>query len=172
MATTFSADADAARRRYSGGAMAFHWAIAILVIVNWRIAEAAEHADGALKGEIFDYHKAVGILILMLALGRLAWRFGHPGPPMPAHYAGWERGLAKGLHAIFYVLLMGLPLGGWYANSLTGRDIDFFGLFSIPPLPVDVNKELGGQIFDLHAFGGRGAAGAGRPAHPRSSISQ
>lgn len=155
MATTHTPDTlDPARRRYSGVAMLFHWAIAILVIMNWRIAEAAEHAEGALKGEIFGYHKAWGMLILALTLGRLLWRLAHRLPPMPAHYTAWERTLARTVHVVFYVLLIGLPLGGWYANSLAGRDIDFFGMFSIPALPVGLDETLGGEIFDLHAAGG------------------
>jgi cytochrome b561 len=30
--------------------MWFHWIIAIAVIVNWRLAEAAEHLEGAERG--------------------------------------------------------------------------------------------------------------------------
>ena len=158
MATMYDAAAesaaDPARRRYSGVAMAFHWAIAILVIMNWQIAERAEQFEGPMRGTIMGYHKAWGLTILALTLGRLVWRLTHPVPPMPAHYAAWERALAKTVHVIFYVLLIGLPLGAWYANSLGGRDVDFFGLFTIPPLPVGENKELAGSIFDLHASGG------------------
>lgn len=146
---------DAAQRRYSTGAMLFHWVIAIAVIVNWRIAEAAEHTDDIPeKIALFGNHKALGITILLLTLGRLAWRWTHPVPPLPSGLAAWEKALARTVHTIFYVLLIGLPIGGWLANSLTGRDIDFFGLFTIPPLPVGSNEELGGSIFDMHALGG------------------
>ena len=143
-----------AARRYSTGAMLFHWAIAIAVIVNWRIAEAAEQAEMPAKAEIFANHKALGILILVLTLGRLAWRWTHPVPALPSDLAKWEAVLARTVHIIFYVLLIGLPLGGWLANSMTGRDIDFFGLFTIPPLPIGANEDLGGSIFDMHALGG------------------
>ncbi|WP_375291533.1 cytochrome b [Qipengyuania sp.] len=143
-----------AKSRYSAVSMLFHWTIAIAVIVNWRIAEAAEHAEGAAKGAIFANHKALGIAILVLTLARLAWRLGHPMPALPANYAGWERVLARTTHVVFYILLIALPLGGWVANSLVGRDIDFFGLFTIPPLPVGDNSELGGAIFGAHATGG------------------
>ena len=154
MVTSLSADTHAARRRYSGVAMAFHWAIAILVIMNWQIAERAEQFEGAMRGEIMGYHKAWGISILALTLGRLAWRLMNPPPPLPAHYAPWERMLAKTVHGLFYVLLIGLPLGGWAANSMVGRPLSFFGLFDIPALPTGENKDLGCQIFDLHAAGG------------------
>lgn len=146
--------ADPVRRRYSAGAMAFHWAIAILVIANWRIAEAAEQFEGLAASAVWNYHKAWGILILVLTLGRIGLKLAHPGPPFPAHLAAWERALARTVHFTFYVLLIALPLAGWLANSLMRRTIDFFGLFTIPALPVGANKELGGRIFDLHAATG------------------
>lgn len=159
MATTYDPDTapdragDPARRRYSCGAMAFHWAIAILVIVNWRIAEAAENLEGPAAAAVWNDHKAWGMLILTLTLGRVGWKLAHPGPPFLAHYAGWERALARTVHFTFYALLIGLPVGGWIANSLSGRTIDFFGLFTIPALPLGADKDLSGQIFDLHATG-------------------
>lgn len=154
MATAVSYPAsDLSRRRYSGVAMAFHWAIATLVIVNWQIAERAEGLEGALRGEMIGYHKAVGITILALTLARLGWRLAHPVPPLPAHHAAWERVLARMVHAVFYVLLIGLPLGGWLAGSFSGRPIDYFGLFTVPVLPVSENRELAGAIMDFHTSG-------------------
>ncbi|MBX7540940.1 cytochrome b [Qipengyuania sphaerica] len=141
-------------RRYSIGAMIFHWAIAIAVIANWRIAEAGEHANMPEKAEIFANHKALGIIILLLTLGRLLWRWTHPVPPLPSDLARWEAVLARAVHVIFYVLLIGLPLGGWFANSLAGREIDMFGLFLIPPLPLGDDPEAAKAIFGLHATGG------------------
>lgn len=147
---------DTAARRYSTGAMIFHWVIAVAVIVNWRIAESAEHAEAVEdKVAIFADHKALGILILVLTLGRLAWRWTHPVPSLPSNTAKWEAVLARTVHIIFYVLLIGLPLGGWYANSLSGREIDMFGMFTIPPLPVGEDSEAAKAIFGLHASGGK-----------------
>ncbi|HCC27010.1 MAG TPA: cytochrome B, partial [Erythrobacter sp.] len=80
---------DTNARRYSTGAMVFHWVIAVLVIANWQIAERAEALDMPAKIEMFGYHKAVGIMILVLTLGRLLWRFTHPVPPLPATISGW-----------------------------------------------------------------------------------
>lgn len=142
---------DPVARRYSTGAMLFHWVIAIAVIWNWRLAENAHDASDKLEaGAIMGDHKALGIAILALTVGRLLWRWSHPTPPFPATLAPWEAKLARGLHILFYVLLIGLPLGGWLANSLSGREIDFFGLFTVPALPVGENKDLGRTIFDVH----------------------
>jgi cytochrome b561 len=99
-------------------------------------------------------HKALGITILALTIGRLLWRWTHPVPPLPSDLARWEAILARTVHIIFYVLLIGLPLGGWTANSLAGREIDMFGLFTIPRLPLGTNEEAAKSIFGLHATGG------------------
>ena len=138
------------RPRYSIVAMLFHWTIAVLVILNWRLADSAHELKGPQGASLMADHKAFGILILALTLGRLLWRLANPIPRLPENYASWERILARSTHVIFYVLLLALPLGAWIANSLGGRSIDFFGLFTIPPLPVGTNKGLSHTIFDLH----------------------
>lgn len=142
-------------RRYSGVAMLLHWAIAVLVIMNWQIAQRAEDFDGPLRGEIMGYHKAWGMTILALTLARLAWRLVHRPPPYAATLKRWERALARTTHTVFYVLLIALPLGGWLATSLYGKPVDFFGLFTIPALPVGANKDLGEEIFDAHEAGAK-----------------
>lgn len=142
-------------RRYSGVAMLLHWVIAVLVIMNWQIAERAEHFDGPLRGEIMDYHRAWGMTILALTLIRLAWRLAHPSVVRTPDLKRWERVLAKTVHVTFYVLLIGLPLGGWLATSFYGKPVEFFGLFAIPALPVGADKELGGAIFDAHETGAK-----------------
>ncbi len=149
-----SLNTGAAARRYSTGAMLFHWIIAIAVIVNWRIAEAAEHASKAEAGAILVNHKALGITILLLTLGRLAWRLTHKVPPMPTNHAHWEKVLARTVHIIFYVLLIGLPIGGWLASSYFGKGVDVWGVFTLPALPVGKDAAIGKAIFGLHGTGG------------------
>lgn len=146
---------DIGQARYSTGAMIFHWLIAVLVIVNWRIAEAAEHAATKEAGSaIMANHKAVGITILVLTVLRLLWRFTHKAPPMSNLVPKWQQMLAKTVHVIFYVMLIGLPIGGWMAGSHFGLSIDYFGLFEIPPLPVTPDPETGKAIIGLHHEGG------------------
>ncbi len=144
-----------AARRYSTGAMLFHWIIAIAVIVNWRFVDAAEHAGSkAEAGEIMINHKALGITILVLTLGRLAWRLTHKVPPISSNYATWEKVLARTVHIIFYVLLIGLPLGGWLATSFFGNGVDMWGFFTVPALPIGNSPETGKTIIGLHRTGG------------------
>ena len=140
--------------RYSTGAIILHWLIAIGVIVNWRLAEAAEHLEGPAAAVYVNPHKAIGILILVLTVARIAWRLMNPPPAMDPEIAAWERALAKAMHAIFYILLIALPLLGWIASSSFGFGIDMFGLFQMPALPVAHDQEVGKQVIGLHKAGG------------------
>ena len=141
-------------RRYSMGAIVLHWLIAIAVIVNWRIAEAAEHAPEAEAGAIMSNHFALGITILVLTVLRLAWRLVKKPPPLASHLAPWEKALARVTHTAFYVLLIGLPLGGWFAMSSFGRGVPIWGLFDLPALPVPNDPATGEAVFEAHAAGG------------------
>lgn len=145
---------DTAQARYSTGAIVFHWLIAILVIVNWRIAEGAEHLEGAAKAAAIAPHKAIGITILVLSALRLLWRLTHTPPALPIQLARWEKALARAMHGIFYVLLIGLPVGGWLASSYAGVPIDYFGLFNVPLLPVSENIDQAKSVIGAHKSGG------------------
>ena len=136
--------------RYSAGAMILHWAIAIAVIVNWRIAEETHGLSREAAGALMEQHKALGIAILLLTVLRIVWRFVKKPPPLAATLKGWEAWLAKTVHVIFYVLLIGLPLGGWLGNSMFGQAIDMWGLFTVPALPVGTNFDTGEAIFEVH----------------------
>lgn len=145
----------AEHKRYSGVAMLLHWMLAIGVIAQWRIAEAAEHAPSREAGsEIMSNHFSLGVVLLMLALLRLAWRLVRPNPPLAAHLSAWERWLAKVTHTLFYILLIAMPLAGWLAMSKYGSQVDVFGVFTMPRLPVAEDPDGAKAIFEFHATAG------------------
>jgi cytochrome b561 len=115
--------------RYSTVAIAFHWTIAAGVLLNLWIG---------IVGGSFAIHKAVGITILALTIGRVAWRLAHRPPPLPPTVPGWQRGLAHATHWSLYALLLLMPLSGWAMASggAVRRPLSWFGLFDIPYLPV------------------------------------
>ncbi|WP_235829540.1 cytochrome b [Croceicoccus estronivorus] len=140
----------AARSRYSLVAMLLHWAIAIGVIANWRIAEAAENLPQAERGAVMSWHFAIGMAILLATLARIIWRLVHRPPPLSSRLAVWERVLARVTHSIFYILLLALPLLGWIGMSGYKAPIDMFG-FVWPVLPVGFGEKTGHEILEFHA---------------------
>ncbi|NIJ19694.1 cytochrome b561 [Sphingomonas naasensis] len=134
--------------RYNRGAIAFHWAIAALVLVNLFIGLFHETLLAGLR--VMPLHKAIGATVLVLSIARLGWRLTHRPPALPEAVPGWERALANSLHWLFYALLLILPLTGWIfsSNPERPRPVSWFGLFDLPLLPVS-----------------SGAAGAAHEAH-------
>ena len=141
-------------RKYSGLAMLLHWLIAVLVIVTWRISEAAEEAARADREAIMANHFAIGVILFALVAVRLVWRQVSPPPPPSPGHAPWERVLAKAVHFAFYTLLLVMPIAGWVAISSFGEPIDVFGLFTVPALPVGIDEARGEAIFELHGTAG------------------
>ncbi len=138
-----------AASRYSLGAMILHWVIAIAVIANWRIAEAAEHLSKEERGDTMAWHFAIGMAILLLTIARIGWRFMKPPPPLASNLKAWERVLAKVTHEIFYLLLILLPVMGWLGMSGYNTAIDMFGLIW-PILPVGFGKDTAHEILEVH----------------------
>jgi cytochrome b561 len=122
--------------RYSRVAIAFHWTIALLVIVNLVIG-IGHDAIPALRA-FMPAHKSIGITVLVLTIGRIAWRLGHPAPPLPAGSPSWERAAAHTAHWGLYLLLLAMPLTGWLMSSgpEKRRPLNWFGMFDIPYLPA------------------------------------
>lgn len=141
--------------RYSTVAIALHWGIAILVLLQIGLYFAADSVEGPVARTFIEVHKASGLSILVLTLIRLMWRVRHPAPLLPATTPGWQRYLARITQALFYVVLVGLPLGGWAASSAAQRPIDWFGLFNWPLLPLPADRELAGALMQMHENGAK-----------------
>lgn len=144
-----------ARSRYSSGAIVLHWLIAVAVIVNWRLAETAHELPDAEAAALMGRHMALGIVILALTALRLIWRVTKPAPPWASSMNPWEVVAARAVHTVFYLLLLGLPLGGWLATSFQGSGVGMFGLFTLPALPVIASEAAGEAIFEMHEIGGK-----------------
>ena len=134
--------------RYSTVAIWFHWTIALLVIVNLAVGILHDYID-VLKPWMAG-HKGIGITVLVLTAGRVAWRLVHRPPPLPPETRAWEKGVAHATHWTLYLLLIAMPVTGWLMVSGTDkrRPLDWFGLFDIPYLPV--SKAAGGFGHEGH----------------------
>ncbi|WGM48194.1 Cytochrome b561 [Brevundimonas sp. NIBR10] len=141
------------RNRYSAVSLAFHWGLALMILAQVLLITAHEATEGPISREFVQSHKALGLTILVLTLARIGWRIANPAIPLPAGTPKWQALAAKATHVLFYVLLIGLPLGGWAASSAGGRAIEWFGLFNWPLLPLPQSRDLAGTFMDMHEAG-------------------
>lgn len=122
----------AGRAEYDGVAKALHWLIALLVVVQFgtKLIGTSSFSEAQLNA----WHLAVGPTIGFLMILRLLWRLSHRYPPPPADLALPLRVLAGATHWAFYVLLIGLPVIGWFAASAYGVTPYLFGVIPLPAL--------------------------------------
>ena len=68
---------DARDARYTGVAVALHWLIAAIVLVQitwgWSMQQIPKQPPG-LRADAFNMHKSIGLVLLALMLIRLGWR--------------------------------------------------------------------------------------------------
>lgn len=80
------------------------------------------------------WHKSVGVLLAVLIVLRLIWRWANPRPAhLPGHRL-WEIRLATLVHGLLYLLLMVIVLSGYLISTATGQGVDVFGWFTLPAL--------------------------------------
>jgi cytochrome b561 len=133
--------ASLADSRYSRVAMWFHWIIAGLIVTNLVIGLTHEGFDRSTRAVVMTLHKSIGLTVLLLSLGRLAWRLGHRPPAFDPLMKHWEVLLARTVHSLFYVLMIALPLSGWLLSSSSGRATNFFWLATVPALPISQSDQ-------------------------------
>jgi cytochrome b561 len=138
--------------RYSNVAVAFHWVTVALVVTQAVLGFAfAEAARGAAYATLFQWHKTLGVLILLIVLARLAYRLKEPPPPFPVELPKWERIVAVWNHRIFYFLLIVLPPIGFVAASglAEGPTTPFVGGINVPVVP-GIDKATGELFAEIH----------------------
>jgi len=136
-------EAAAVRTRFTLVAILLHWAVAasvlgLLASGLWMARAIRDPAQQAQAFEVYQLHKAFGLLVLVLTLLRLVWRLTHPPPPLPAGTPHWQRAASHAVHLALYGLTIVVPLLGWLTVSASplGFPTVPFGLFEWPHLPV------------------------------------
>lgn len=113
-----------------------HWLVAGLVLLLLGLGIAMVHAPMAVgtRFELYQLHKSLGLTLLVLMPVRLALRL-HGASPAP-HGPAWRRRTARIVQALFYLLLVALPLSGWVSASASSLrvPIRWFDLFPVPAL--------------------------------------
>ncbi len=149
--------------RYTRVAIALHWLIAVLIIVNVVLGLSIDELPDQWAGFAVDSHKSIGITVLGLAIMRVLWRLTHRPPPLlPAPQR--EKTTAHVVHALLYVLMFALPLSGWLHDSAwkdaASHPMSWFGLFPWPRIDFvmqmePARKELMHDVFgEIHEWFG------------------
>jgi len=136
---------------YTATAKWLHWVGAALILANLGLGLTMVDMPGITPTKLryFNWHKWVGVTILMLATLRLIWRWSHRPPALPDSMPRRERRIAAVSHALLYVLMFALPLSGYFYSLAAGFPVVYLGLLPLPVL-IEPNPALKEPLVTLH----------------------
>jgi len=141
--------------RYTAPARLLHWTTALLIIVVaflglW-LAYFRPQEEG-FKLRLYNIHESLGVVIWILTLARIVYRYRHPPPPLPDDTPALIRFAAHVSHLGLYGLLILLPILGFLATNAWGFPLKVFGLLPLPS-PIGKDEALAKIFSTLHWCG-------------------
>jgi superoxide oxidase len=145
-------------RHYDRLSMLFHWlTLAVMIATFATIELRVLFAKGTwARDEIKGWHFALGILILLMTLARIANRLAvRSSPPILPAPPTWQQWLSTAVHWTLYAALIGLPILGWFTLSAAGKPVPLFFGAELPVL-IAPDKALAKSLEGLHKQIGNG----------------
>lgn len=131
----------AAQERYTRPAIFLHWGmtaiIAGLIGLGFYMGQRPPSPE---KYALYELHKSLGVVTVLLLFGRFIWRAANTPPELPTAYSQLLRTASHLGHFALYVLMLAVPVSGWVMSAAYGRPASLFGV-PIPP-PVAKSGDL------------------------------
>lgn len=141
---------------YSPAARMLHWIVAGLVFVTVPIGVVMVYRGNTLNlwddttNALYSTHKLIGVIIFVLIVARLVYRFSHGAPAPEPTLTPFERVASGTVHWAIYLLLFIVPIGGYLGVSYYPA-LDIFS-WKLPGF-VTPDEPTANQIFKMHALG-------------------
>ena len=139
-----------ATRGYPAGMRILHWLMAALVLGQLAVGTAMHGPEGELLPGLLSWHLSLGVLILLLALVRIANRLRSRPPPLPETFPLWERAAARTVHLALYVLMVLAPVLGYLAAGAAPDADGVRALGLALPALVPPGSGLGDRLGEWH----------------------
>lgn len=137
-------------QHYTALAKFFHWLTAALIFVMLPLGFYMVWLENSpFKFDLYQWHKSIGMTILLIAVLRFGWTLSSSKPPYDPGLSLWEIWLSRLVHVFLYVALFAMPLTGWLMTSASDFPNRYFGLFQIPDL-VGKNQWLYDLMSESH----------------------
>lgn len=141
--------------KYTRVAIILHWVmgIAFLLMLASGLAFDNVPMSQSLKFNMYQWHKSLGVLLLLTFFLRLGWRLWHKPPPYPIAMKKLDKLAAKLGHWGLYALMIAMPLSGWamVSSSPYGMPTLVFGWFEWPHIGfIEGNKIINGIAKESH----------------------
>ena len=129
-----------------------HWVMSLMIIIMLFIGYLMQSMPLPQKFVLYDFHKSVGILLLMFFIIRLFMRLRKKYPELPKDTPKAVKILAKMNVTFLYFAMLLMPLSGFLMSNLSGHSVPFFGIFQISSFVN--NKPLAHTFYEMHVICG------------------
>jgi cytochrome b561 len=141
--------------RYSASAKFMHWFVAAAVIALLTAGPVMKRLvpEGSLRDNLYNFHEALGALVLIVMVVRLARRMAFGVPAPDAAVPPVEQQASLWAQYALYVLLLLTTVLGWAGTNAYGDPVSVFGLFDFPAI-IGKDQPLSDRIFVWHLICG------------------
>lgn len=136
---------------FTFAARLLHWLMAVLILAMLLIGIGMVASVSQRHDLLLRIHKPLGVAILLLAIVRLAVRWRHPPPPLPADLPALQKLAAHASHWLLYALMLALPLIGWAMLSAGGYPVMLSASLRLPAI-FPVNAVAFAVLRHLHGW--------------------
>jgi len=135
---------------YDVAARVLHWTTAVLVLFLLPLGVViANRWGGEWKDWLYNLHRSIGTVLMLVILIRVGYRLTHQPLPLPDEIPLSQRRASRVVHWALYTLLVLQPFVGWAGSSAFPAPVIVFGLFNLPMIaPAD--RALSDQLLLVH----------------------
>jgi len=115
--------------KYHASLRILHWIMFILFAIIFVLGFVmVEFKECCQPWGLYDFHKSTGVLVFLLLLLRLVFRWTTRVPPHPPEIPTLNHRIAQGVVHILYLLMILVPISGYALSNIHGYDVKFYGL--------------------------------------------
>jgi len=139
---------------YSSTAKILHWfvAAAVITLIPEGLTMKRLIPEGPTRESLYDFHEALGALVLIFMVLRLARRLIFGVPPPEPYLPPADKWASLASQYALYALLFIVPLLGWAGTNAYGDPVSVFGLFTFPMI-LGKDQPLSDEIIVWHLAG-------------------
>jgi cytochrome b561 len=136
--------------RYRLGAIAFHWAMFVLVVIVGVLGLLHDSWPKQSQAFWINVHALIGILLWAVLLARFGYRLRHSPPTLPSDIGAFSRRFSSPVHLALYALMFVIPIIGFVTFIYHGRVFNF-GFFDLN-FGVKKNRAIFSPTEDIHGY--------------------
>lgn len=142
-------------RSYSPLQRTLHWITALLVLgmipVGLYMTRRGVWSNfDALTNTLYSWHKLIGFTLLWIVVVRVIVRLMRGAPPPEPTLNAFQRIASEATHFGIYVLLLVVPILGWYGVSAFGARTAALGM-TLPSIAAE-NQDLAKAVLAYHGW--------------------